>query len=86
MHNIFDRPRCHNHRPKYKFASMFNPESELLHPLSIDEGRITGLSKASVWSSTLAMVETVGGSILVIILKMYNRYKLCTIVALVSKI
>ena len=82
MHNISGRPRRHNHRLKYNFASISNPESELLHPLSIGEGRTTGVPIASIESSILAMVETVGESILVIILKIYNRCNLCTIVAL----
>ena len=82
MHNIFGRPRHQNHRPMHKFVSISNPDTKLLPLLSIGEGRITGLSIASEGASVFAMVETVGESILVIILKIYNRFNLFTIVAL----
>ena len=82
MHNVFGRPRLQNHRPMHKFASISNLDTELIPPLSIGERRITGLSIASERASVFAMVETVGESILVIILKIYNRFNLFTIVAL----
>ena len=76
MHNIFGRPRRQNHRLMHKFVSISNPDTGVLPPLSIDEGRITALSIASEGASVFAMVETVGESILVIILKIYNRCNL----------